>query len=80
MKLPHVGVGNNVLLDSKAQKSAEQTNTHCFCPRSCCSNLKQPWSAINMRMQACASPVGAGDAGGAGGDGGAEGADGVCTP
>ena len=34
--------GNNVWLDSKAQRSFEQTNTLSFCPRSCCSNLKQP--------------------------------------
>ena len=33
---------NNVSLDSKAQRSSEQTNTLNFCPRSCCSNLKQP--------------------------------------
>ena len=31
-----------------------------------------------MRIEACSSPVGAGDAGGAGGAGGAEGSDGVC--
>ena len=31
-----------------------------------------------MKIYACASPVGAGDAGGAGGAGGAEGAGGVC--
>ena len=31
-----------------------------------------------MRLQACASPVGAGDAGGAGGAGDAGGAGGVC--
>ena len=34
--------GNDVLFDSKAQRSSEQTNTLRFCPRSCCSHLKQP--------------------------------------
>ena len=58
--------GNNVLLDSKAERSSEQTNTLSFCPRSCCLNLKQPQSGIYIRMQALASPVGARDAGGAG--------------
>ena len=70
--------GNNVLLESKAQRSSEQTNTLSFCPRSCCSNLKQPQSGINTRMQVCASPVGDEDAGGAGGPDGAGGAGGVC--
>ena len=45
--------GNGVALDSKAQRSSEQTKTLSFCPRSCCV--------------ACASLVSAGDAGGAGG-------------
>ena len=70
--------GNDVSFDSKAERSSEQTNTHRFCPRSSCSHLKQAQSEINIRMQACASPVGAGDAGGSGGAGGAEGAGGVC--
>ena len=48
-----------------------------FSPRSCCSNLKQPQSGINIRMQAGASPVDAWDAGGAGGAGGAGSADGA---
>ena len=52
-------------------------NTLSFCTKSCCSNLKQPQSGINMRIQAWAS-VGAGDAGGAGGAVGAGGAGGVC--
>ena len=61
--------GNNVLLDFKAQRSSEQTNTLSFCPRSCCSNLKHPvWN----KYEAVASAVGSGDAGGA------EGASGVC--
>ena len=34
--------GNDDSLDSKAQRSSEQTNYLSFCPRSCCSNLKQP--------------------------------------
>ena len=57
--------GNNVLLDSKAQKSSEQTNILCFCPWNCCSILKQQEFGINMRIKVSASPVGAGDAGGA---------------
>ena len=63
-------------LDSKAPTNSEQTNTLSFCPRSCCSNLKRPQSGLNIRMQAYASPVGAGNAGGTGGYGGAEGAGG----
>ena len=34
--------GNNVSLDSKAQRSSEKTTTLSFCLGSCCSNLKQP--------------------------------------
>ena len=62
--------GKQCFVGMQAQISSEQTNTLSFCPRSCCSNLKQPQSGINIRMQACASPVGTRDAGGAGGAGG----------
>ena len=48
-------------------------NTLSFCPRSCCSNLKQPQSGINTRKYVCASPVGDEDAGGPDGPGGAGG-------
>ena len=75
--------GNNVSLDSKDQRSSKQMNIFSFCPRSCSSNLKQTLSGINIRMYACASPVGNGDAGGAGGaggDGGTGGAGGAGGP
>ena len=70
--------GNNVLYNSKAQISSEQTNTLSFCPRCCCPNLKQPKSGINTRMQVCAAHVGDEDDGGASGPDGAVGAGGVC--
>ena len=58
---------NDVLYNSKAQRSSEQTNTRSFYPRCCYSNLKQPKSGINTRMFACASHVGDEDDGGASG-------------
>ena len=70
--------GNNVLYNSKAQRSSEQTNTLSFCPRCYCSNLKQPKSGINTRMKVCASHVGDEDDGGGCGPDGA-GGDGVCS-
>ena len=69
--------GKDVLYNSKAQRSSEQTNTLSFCPRCCCSNLKQPKSGINTRMYVCASHVGDEDDGGASGPD-AKGAGGVC--
>ena len=70
--------GNDVLYNSKTQRSSEQTNTLSFCPRCCCSNLKQPKSGINARRYVCASHVGDEDDGGASGPDGAGGAGGVC--
>ena len=52
---------------------SESTITLSFCLRSCCSNLKWPWSGINTRVEVCASPVGDGDAGVAGGACGTDG-------
>ena len=69
--------GNDVLYNSKAQRSSEETNTLSFCPRCCCSNLKQPKSGIK-RMYVCASHVGDEDDGGATGPDGVGGAGGVC--
>ena len=64
---------NVVFVDSKAQRSSEQTNTHSFCPRNCYSNLKQSNSKINTRIKVCSSPSGDEDAGGPDGAGGAGG-------